>query len=176
MTCRKSTCKANALLRQYGAVIPNPDFQPAIELLGYILKIDDYSKYLQARGTEDWKYHSFESLLLDFGRFFKPSQTVEHLRTDLANRFRYVASQQSEKHIYAEGIVLKPDGVAFEHAWVMDKGSGLITDVYFKGLAYFGIPFKREFVSQMNCGYGIFSAESNNIDLLVSGIPKGAYL
>lgn len=174
MSCKKKTCKANALLKIYGATINNSDFTPAKSLLGYILKIDNLLQTVREIYPNDQRYYTFEEMLLDIGQFFEPGISAKKYRQDISNRFRYAAHQQSEENIYVEGICLKQDGKAVEHAWILNIKSGKMSDVFFHGQAYFGIPLNHHFVDEWNNGYGVFSEKTNGADLLVRGLPGDA--
>ncbi|HWQ43921.1 MAG TPA: hypothetical protein VN456_18090 [Desulfosporosinus sp.] len=176
MSCKSSTTKANNLLRQYATVIQNGNFQPAILTLSYIYQLNEVSQCFRVKGTEKWPYRSFEQILFDHGRFFKLSHSAGLKRTDIGNRFRYASNQQSSEIIYCEGIILKPDGLAFEHAWNLSVNTGEIVDAYFDASCYFGIPLTKDFVCKYNRGLGIFSPDelSNGIDLLELGLPQNA--
>jgi hypothetical protein len=184
MSCKQSSSKANDLLRQYATVILAPNafpselayksqFNPAIDLLKRLIALEDIGDGIPLKGIEDWRYHCFETILLEFGQFFRIGNRINLKSSNIDQRFRYAADQQSANKIYVEGMVLRSDDSLFEHAWIYDMIKGTVVDEIFNAKIYFGIPFTRDFVEAWNKGFGIFSPETS-IELLTQGIPSDA--
>ena len=115
--------------------------------------VAQFSQFVgQQSSTAGLKYASQYDMILDKGKFFKaqvcPTGVQKGIIHECYRNASMLALENSE-YTYVEGfaIVKEMPGYPIAHAWVVDR-RGFVVDSTWDtpGSAYFGIPFKTDYV------------------------------
>lgn len=151
--------------------------------------IEDYLRYMAgmhrdiAEGRRsDWRFGSFEELVLHYGRPFTPAPRPEWMEQgEMKQCFSNSMGLAVERTdvIYVEGYA-NTRFFPMAHGWLTQDGATAIDPTWDDGTAYFGIPFTRSFWTRhmIQTGYwGVLHHEipsESLMDLLKRGLPEGA--
>ncbi|MDJ0718464.1 MAG: hypothetical protein QNJ54_30270 [Prochloraceae cyanobacterium] len=138
----------------------------------------------------DWKYQSFEELILKIGVDLKAIDLPEDIELGMPKSCYWNCQQIIKKQpdlIYCEGYALiKEVPLPFKHAWLINSDKKVIDPTWeTPGLEYIGIPFNNKWVqfflkirAEKDKGECLSLLEGNyweKSSFLRYGIPKEGY-
>lgn len=154
----------------------------------------DLKKYLEQnadlirnfRSYVDWKYRSYEELILDGGLQMLSQPLPKNIKL-LTPKSCYYNCQKlassNEELIYVEGYAIAHNvSLPLSHAWLMDRDGHAIDPTWeTTGTAYFGVPLATVWVESFlrlrgrRDDLSIFDGNHlENYSLLKQGLPVGA--
>jgi hypothetical protein len=151
------------------------------------IESQDIRKYLsfiakiQAKSSrnKNWKYKSYEELVLDIGSEFYSEGTILDEYGEMGYCYKNAAlrSLRTREH-YCEGwAVTKELPIPLQHAWCVDENDEVMDPTWHNQPAiYIGVKLELEYVTKhlLKTGYyGIFENDwKNESEILKKGIPK----
>lgn len=157
-------------------------------------KDQDLKKYLYQNAglmknvhkNPDWKYRSFQELILDCGLTMKGKPRSSDIDLGRPKSCYYNCQQlvfSNEELIYVEGYALAHDlNIPLSHAWLMTKDGDAVDPTWeTPGAAYFGVPLATAWVESFlrlrvrRDDLSIFDGNHlENYSLLKQGLPAEA--
>ena len=142
------------------------------------------------RPQPDWKYKSFEELVLDCGLEVEAIELPSNIKQGIPKSCYWNCQQiikQQPDLIYCEGYALINEApIPLRHAWLLNSERKALDPTWVPtGIKYIGVPFVTEWVesflenrSHKDNGKYISIFEGNFVEkssLLKKGLPNGAY-
>ena len=133
----------------------------------------------------DWKYNSFEELILDCGKEMSFAPLPKNIELGLPKGCYYNCLQVLDEHpelIYCEGYALA-DGLVLPvpHAWLINSVEEVIDPTWNTDGAYIGVPFNTDWLIsffEFRNPEDYLSVFQNNymedFSLLTEGLPEEA--
>ncbi|MDJ0713944.1 MAG: hypothetical protein QNJ54_06965 [Prochloraceae cyanobacterium] len=153
----------------------------------YLQKHADFMKIIHPQ--PDWKYESFEELVLDCGLEVEAIELPSNIEQGIAKSCYWNCQQIIKKQpdlIYCEGYALINEApIPLRHAWLLNSERKALDPTWVPpGIKYIGVPFVTEWVesflenrSHKDNGEHISIFEGNFVEdssLLKKGLPNGA--
>lgn len=178
-----------------------PEIQQAFDdLTRYLRMVADVSKSCHSSQHPDWKYHSYEELVLDVGlhcvQVSLNHDEMGELGFCYENAIRRLIFTPHATEFYCEGWAISPNGVIpQQHAWCVEcptdplEWGWAVDPTWPRSLhdvkagvpqtVYIGVPMKFEYAYGQNMlqtgHYGVFGNDwKQDCIILRDGIPKDA--